>query len=51
MALVGAFLLTRSVMVVLAANHALYPPAVVSDVLLYRQWGSQVVASSGLPYS
>jgi hypothetical protein len=51
LALVGAFLLTRSVMVVLAANPPLYPPAVVSDVLLYRQWGSQVVASSGMPYS
>ena len=51
LALVGAFLLTRSVMVVLVANPPLYPPAVGSDVVLYRQWGSQVVASGGMPYS
>ena len=52
--LVGVFLITRLVMAFLAGNPLLYTrsgPAVTYDVYLYREWGSQIVASGGMPYS
>jgi hypothetical protein len=54
LALVGVFLSTRLVMAFLAGNTPLWGPsgpAVAVDVYLYRDWGTPIVASGGMPYS